>query len=227
MPHVIAALVMATGLAWTIHLIVAPEPWAVDSAFAIALGTLVFSIVAMSGLLLSRGRWTRYFANGLIAAELLILLVADFEPWLLVAVVGSVLSLVGLNGPWLKGWLRERPAAGSPGVIPLGLAIGAFALVPLVGLASPSGLEYAHGILAAVGILSSWGYIKGYMWALWLLRIALPLLATVAATASPPGGFIIMVVVALGFAWSAWTEDARLAVDPLPATLPAPRRRPS
>lgn len=226
MPYAIAALVMATGLAWTIHLIVSPDPWAVDAAFTIAIGTLVFSIVAMTGLLLGRGRWTRFFAIGLIATELLIVLVADFEPWLLAAVAGSALSLMGLAGPWLKGWLQERPAAGSPGPIPLGLVLGAFALVPLVGLASPSGLEYAHGVLGATGILASWGYLKGNTWALWLLRVAIPLLALFAALASPPGGAVIMIVAGAALAWFAWTADARLAVDPLPANLPAPRRRP-
>lgn len=225
MPYVIAALVMATGLAWTIHLIVAPEPWEVDSAFTIAIGTLVFSIVAMTGLLLGRGRWTRYFAAGLIVAQLLIVLVAEIEPWLLIALAGSALSLVGLAGPWLDGWLRERPAAGSPGVVPLGLAIGAFALVPLVGVAAPAGLEYAHGLVGAAGILASWGYLKGHTWALWLLRLGIPVLALAAAIASPPAGAIVMVAAALTLAWFAWKEEARLAVDPLPADLPAPRRR--
>ncbi len=227
MPYLIAALVMGTGLAWTIHLIVAPEPWAFDSAFTIAIGSLVFSIVAMTGLLLGRGRWTRFFAAGLIIAQLLIVLVADIEPWLLVAVAGSLLSLVGLAGPWLSGWLRERPAAGSPGVIPLGLAIGAFALVPLVGLAAPAGLEYAHGLLGAAGILASWGYLKGKVWALWLLRVGVPLLAVAAASASPPAGAVVMGIAGLALAWCAWKEEARLAVDPLPANLPSPRRRPS
>ena len=225
MPYVIAGLVMGTGLSWTIHLIVAPEPWEVDSAFTIAIGTLVFSIVAMTGLLLGRGRWTRYFATGLIVVQLLIVLVADFEPWLFIALVGSALSLVGLAGPWLQGWLRERPTAGSPGLVPLGLAIGAFALVPLVGIAAPSGLEYAHGLLGAAGILASWGYLKGHTWALWLLRLGIPALALAAAIASPPGGAVILIVAGLGLAALAWREEARLAVDPMPSHLPAPRRR--
>ncbi len=227
MPYLIAALVMVAGFAWTIHLVVSPHPWAVDSAFTIAMGTLVLSIVAMTGLLLSRGRWVRYFAIGLVVTELLILLVAEVEPWLIIAVAASGLALVGLAGPWLQGWIRERPAADSPGVIPMGLAIGAFAVVPLVGLAAPSGLEYPHGILGATGILASWGYVKGRGWALWLLRLAMPILAVVAAFYSPPGGAIVMVITAVGFGWFAWTEDARLAVDPLPTSLPAPRRRPS
>ncbi len=225
MPYVIGALVMATGLSWTIHLMVAPEPWAVDSAFTIAIGTLVFSIVAMSGLLLGRGRWTRYFATGLVAVQLLIVLVADFEPWLLIALACSVLSLVGLAGPWLQGWLRERPATGSPGAVPLVLAIGSFALVPLVGIAAPSGLEYAHGLVGAAGILASWGYLKGHSWALWLLRLGIPVLALAAAIASPPGGAIIMVIAGSTLTGLAWREEARLAVDPLPTNLPTPRRR--
>lgn len=227
MPYVIAALVMATGLAWTMHLIVAPEPWAFDSAFTIAIGTLVFSIVAMTGLLLGRGRWTRFFAAGLIVAQLLIVLVADIEPWLLIALAGSVLSLIGLAGPWLRGWLRERPAAGSPGAVPLGLALGAFALVPLVGIAAPAGLQYAHGLLGAAGILVSWGYVRGHTWALWLMRLGIPVLAIAAAIVSPPAGAALIVVAGFALAWFAWTEEARLAVDPLPANLPAPRRRPS
>ena len=115
MPFLIAATVMLAGLAWTMQLVVSPEPWAADAGLAVAIGTLTLSIVAMTSLLLGRGRWTRFFAAGLVVAELTITLVAEVGPWLIIAVVLSGLSLAGLGGPWLKGWLRERPAAGSPG----------------------------------------------------------------------------------------------------------------
>ncbi|MCP3995122.1 MAG: hypothetical protein GY722_08665, partial [bacterium] len=161
MPFVIASTVMAAGLAWTIHLVVSPDPWAEDSALAIAIGALVYSIAAMAALLLSRGRWTRYFAAILLGLELLIVLVADIEGWLITAVVLSAIALAGLGSPWFKGWLRERPAAGAPGYKPMALVIASFGFVPLVGLASPSGLEPSHGVLGAVGILLAWGYMKG------------------------------------------------------------------
>lgn len=224
MPFVIATSVMAAGLAWTIHLVVSPDPWATDSAIAIAIGTLVYSIAAMAALLLSRGRWTRYFAAILLCLELLIVLVADLEGWLIAAVALSAVALAGLGGPWFKGWLRERPAAGSPGYQPMAIVIGSFGLVPLVGLASPSGLEPPHGVLGAIGILLAWGYMKGGVWALHSLRFGLPLVAALAAIASPVGGMLILIAAGGGLTYLAWTAEARLAVDPMPE-LPAPRRR--
>lgn len=225
MPFLIAATVMAAGLAWTIHLVVAPDPWAIDSALAIAVGTLTLSIVAMTALLLGRGRWTRFFAMGLVTAELLIATVGDLEGWLIAGVVLSGLSLAGLGGPWLKGWLREQPAAGSPGVRPIALALGAFIVVPLVGIASPDGLEAAHGLAGALGILFSWGYMKGRTWALFGLRFVMPVAMLAAAFASPALGAVALIAAGSGLTFLAWTQEARLAIDPLPE-LPAPRRRP-
>jgi hypothetical protein len=222
-PFLIAGLVMAAGFAWTVHLVVSPAPWAPDSAFAIAIGTLVLSVLAMTALLLGRGRWTRYFAAGLVAAQLLIATVADIDRWLVAAVILSGLSLAGLGGPWLTGWLRERQAAGAPGPRPLALAIGLLAVVPLVGLASPRGLETAHGVAGALGILFSWGYVRGGSWALWGIRLAMPLALIAAAVASPPGGAIALALAGTLLLYLSWTRDARLAVDPLPADLPTPR----
>ena len=224
MPFVIAATVMAAGLSWTIHLVVDPDPWAVDSALAIAVGCLVLSIAAGAALLLGRGRWTRYFAAGLLIAELLITVVADFEPWLIAAIVLSGLGLAGLGGPWLEGWLRERPAAGAPGWEPIALTIGSFALVPLVGVVAPDGLEPAHGMAGSLGILLSWGFMRGGTWALYALRFGLPVVVVIAALSSPIGGLVLLLAVAGALAYLAWTTDARLAVDPMPE-LPAPRKR--
>ena len=225
MPFLIAAMVAASGFTWTIHLIVAPAPWAEDAALAIAIGIVVLSIVAMTALLLGRGRWTRYFAGGLLLAELLIVVVADVDGWLIVATVLSGLTLAGLGGPWLRGWLRERPAAGAPGPRPLILAIGSFAVVPLVGLAAPDGLRPAHGVAGALGILLSWGYARGTVWALWGLRLGMPPVLVAAALSSPVGGVVLLLAAAAALTALAWSKEARLAVDPLRGQLPAPRPR--
>lgn len=224
MPFLIAALVMGSGLAWTIHLIVDPTPWEADAALAIAIGCLVLSIVAMAALLLGRGRWTRFFAAGLVVVEMFIAVVADFDYWMVAAVALGGLSVAGLGGPWFKGWLRERPAAGSPGWQPIALSIAAFALVPAVGVVSPSGLQPAHGIAGAAGILLSWGYLKATIWALLGLRFAMPVVVVAAAISSPILGGAVLVAHGALLAYLAWSKEARLAVDPLPE-LPAPRRR--
>ena len=225
LPYAIASVVLLTGFAWTIHLVVSPEPWEADAALAIAIGALVLSVAAMAALLLGRGRWTRYFAAGLVIAELLIVLVAEIEGWLIAATILSAASLIGLGGPWLKGWLRERPAAGAPAIQAVLLAIASFAVVPLVGVVSPGGLRPAHGVAGALGILLSWGYLKGGVWALWLLRLAMPVVLVAAAVASPIGGTVLLVAATGGILYLAWSSPARLAVDPLPAELPAPRMR--
>jgi hypothetical protein len=225
MPFLIAALVMASGTAWTIHLVVSPDPWAADSALAIAIGALCLSIGAMAALLLGRGQWTRHFAAVLVAAELLIATVGDLGGWMVAAIILSGASLAGLWGPWFKGWLRERPTAGSPGLKPIAVAIGAFAVVPFVGIAAPDGLQPAHGVAGAAGILLSWGYAKGGQWALWTLRFVMPILMAGAAVSSPAGGSALLLIAGGTLTYLAWSKEARLAVDPLPSDLPAPRAR--
>jgi hypothetical protein len=223
-PFVIAALAAGTGMCWAVHLVVAPEPFAADSALALAIGTVMFTIIAVTALLLGRGRWARLFAMALICAELLIAVVSPLEPWSVAGIALSGLTLTGLGGPWLRGWLRQRPAAGAPGPVPMALALGAVLVVPLVGIAAPAGLRLLHGVAGAAGILFGWAYARAKPWALWALRIGFPPLLAAAAFSSPPGGAALLLLAAAGIGYLAWNRNARLAVDPLPTGLPSPRR---
>jgi hypothetical protein len=97
------------------------------------------------------------------------------------------------------------------------------ALVPAVALSSPSGLEVAHGILGGSGLLLAWGYARAQLWALWGIRLVLPILALPALYVSPwPGKILLAVVVGITVGLS-WTRDAFLAVAPLMERLPGPR----
>lgn len=223
-PFLIATLVAAAGLSWAAHLIAAPDPFAVDSAIAVAIGALLFTTIAVAGLLLGRGRWTRFFSIGLLATELLIAAVSPLDAWAVLAIGMTGLGLTGLMGPWLQGWLRQRPAAGAPSAAPMVLALGALFVVPLVGIAAPAGLGLLHGIAGAAGILLGWAYGRGQTWSVWALRLVLPPLLAAAAFFSPPTGAVVLLAAASGIGYLAWKRESRLAVDPLPANLPAPRR---
>lgn len=223
-PFLIAALVAASGLSWTIRLAALPDPFAADSALAVAIGVLIFTAIAVAGLLLGRGRWTRPFAAGLLGTELLIAAVSPLDLWALITLILTGLGITGLLGPWLRGWLRQRQPANAPGAAPMALTLGSLLVVPLVGVAAPAGLHLAHGLAGATGILLGWAYGRGNTWSIWALRFILPVVLAAAAVFSPPAGAALLLAAAAGIGYVAWNRECRLAVDPLPANLPTPRR---
>jgi hypothetical protein len=223
-PYVITALFTICGATWAIQLGVAPAPFAPGAGAVLALGLVIFVVIAAAGLLLSRGRWAPPLAAIVtVAAMGLAVVIEDLTAWAVIGLVAGALTLAGLAGPWLKGWIRERPSAQGPGPKAMGVVFGALTLVPAVALASPSGLEPAHGILGGAGLLLAWGYARARLWALWGIRLVLPVLALPALYVSPwPGKVLLAVVVGITVGLS-WTREAFFAVAPLMSRLPGPR----
>lgn len=222
-PYLIAAATVLTPAAWAIHLAIDPDPFAADSAAVIAAGLAVFGLIAAAGLLLARGQWTRRLAFGVVIASLLLAVVTGPGAWYYIGLALGAAALAGLSGPWLKGWIRQLPGASGPPPAAMTLALGSLALVPAVGVASPSGLEAAHGVLGGAGLLLGWAYSRAQLWALWALRLALPVVAIPALFVSPWPGAVLLGLVVGALTVLAWTKDARLAVDPLLDRLPGPR----
>lgn len=222
-PYMIAALVFLAPAAWGLHLGLDPEPFALSSAAVIAIGLLLGGLISVAGLLLSRGRWAKNLARVVIAATLLLAVVVEPAPTYWGALGLSALATIGVTGPWLKGWVREFAAADGPGTRPILLVFGALALVPAVGVASPGGLEFTHGVLGGAAVLLGWAYARAEIWGLWGLRLALPILAIGSILQSPWGGRALLVTLVGAVVWLAWTSDARRAVQPLLDRLPGPR----
>ena len=223
-PYLVTALFVLTAGAWIMQLGVAPAPFAPEAGAVLAMGLAIFAIIAAAGILLSRGRWAPRLAIVITVFEMgLIIVIEDLTAWAIVGTIGGILSLIGLTGPWLKGWIRERPSAEGPGSKAMGVAFGALSLVPAVALASPAGLELAHGILGGAGLLLAWGYVRAHLWALWGIRLVLPVLALPALYVSPwPGKILLATIVAITVGLS-WSREALLAVSPLMSHLPGPR----
>jgi len=189
----------------------------------VAAGIVGFGLITTTGLLLSRGRWARNVALGLGGFELAMAAIVDLDAVTVTAAGFSGAALVALGGPWLHGWLRRHPAAAAPGPKPLALTMGALGVVPALGLAAPDGIGPAHLVLGAGAVAAAWAYTRSLTWGLWALRVVVPAAGIPAVLACPlPGAFALAALLAALTAL-AWTREARLAVDPEPATLPGPR----
>ncbi len=110
-PILVAATVPVASIAWTIHLATAPDPFAVDAGLTVAVGLVIFSVVDAAGIVLSRGRWARWLGHTIVAAEGALFVITDGAATSYIAVALSAAAVVGLTGPWLDGWIRQRPSA--------------------------------------------------------------------------------------------------------------------
>ena len=214
-PFTISAAIVAGSFALTAHLAIVPEPFASDSAALLATGVIMFALITAAGLLLSRGRWARRLGFAVVTGQLSLGLVVDLGAWEVITLGLNTLALAGLTGPWLRGWLRQRPAATGPGTRPVLLLLIGLALIPSVSIASPSGLHWQHWALAAVALLGALGYSRASGVALWVLRLAIVPVGALAAAASPPIGALYLAAHLTAVATMAWSNESLRAIRPL------------
>jgi hypothetical protein len=221
-----AALGVA-GAATAVLLASGDDDFAPSSAAVIALGVVMFTLIAIVGVLLVRGRWARVLGVVVALADLALVAMVGLADWGLVATAAALVALGGLVSPPVDGWLRQHPPPDGPDGRAVALALGLLALVPAVGVAAPDGLSAAHGVLGSAGVILGWAYSKAQPWAIWAIRLALPVVAVPAVLAEPwPGGLGLALLVGALVAL-AWTPQAYAATAPRPGPLPtpAPRRR--
>lgn len=224
-PRFIAVLIVVGASLWSLAISTRPgDPFGTDAAVMVSIGLLIFSVIAAIGLLLPRGRWARNLARVLLAGELVLATAVPLAGWAIAGLLATAAGVVGIQGRWLDGWLRRLPTADGPGLKPMVFALGTIALVPLIGLASPGGVDIRQGLLGALGVVLAWGYSKANMWALWAGRLALPIITVVAASSAPALGAVAILIVGFVLTYVAWAEETRLAISPLLDSLPGPRR---
>ncbi len=105
----------------------------------------------------------------------------------------------------------------------MALVLGLVGLVPLVAIATPTDITPWHGILGAAGIFLGWSYARAQVWALWAIRLGLPVIAIPAMIRSPLAGAALIAVGAIALTVLSWSKVALLAAQPLMDHLPGPR----
>ena len=223
-PFVISAALTAAALALVVHISVAPGPFAADSAAVLVVGLLMFVIITIVGMLLSRGCWARRLGFVVVTSELAIALAVDLGPWSVISIALNGLTLLGLSGPWLDGWIRGRPAAGGPSATAVILLLGTLALIPGVAVFAHQGLDGEHWALLGVAALGGWGYSRASGLALWLLRLAPVPLAILMAAGSRLAEGAYVVVHASAVSVLAWSPDSLRAIRPILDRVYGPRK---
>lgn len=221
---VAAMLVTASGFT-AIHLGAGDDVFAPSSALVIAVGVVVLTLIALVGLLLVQGRWSRVLAIVVVLLDLVLVGVTGFGAWGGAGVVAALAALGGLASTTLGDWLRTRPPIDAPDGRAVGLALGLVALVPALGLAAPDGLAIAHGVLGSAGVLLAWAYSQAQAWAIWAIRLVLPPVAVPALLSQPPAGGVALAIMVAALVGLAWTRQAYAASAPRPGPLPAPARK--
>ncbi len=221
--YVVSALLATSSLLASAALVYDPDPLVTGAAGLVAIGLLLYTLIAVAGILLARAPWARWLGVGVTIGALVVIAIAGFDSASKIAALAvSLVAVAGLAGPWLSVWLRQKPGP-EPQAVALPLtAVGA----PLaVGLAAWSGLTIGALVVAALGPFAAWGYARSFRWGLWFLRIGYPLVAAAAALQLSAPAAILLAGHGIVVALLAWTRQASRAQRPTATPLPEPRHR--
>jgi hypothetical protein len=215
MGFVASAFVLLAGFVWGMRLIIAPAPFGRDSGALLGLSVVVAAAVATLGLVLARGRWARRLAFGLLALQIILLAVMDFDGWGIVALAATATSIVLVAGPWLDGFLRRLPPAEPIPPAAMALGLGLVFAPGLLAVSSPGGVEVMHWVAGLGSLLTAWAFARALRAGLWSARIVVPLLLLAAAPASTRAGAVVAVAMAIIGGALAWSAPVNRAVTPL------------
>lgn len=213
-PLTAAILTGATGSFGLVHLAVDPTPFVDQRALLVAAGMAVLTLVVTTGILLSRGRWSRWSLLCLGATWLGMSARTDLDPLALSVIVGGAAMITIAAGPWLPRWLRHRPSAEGPPPAAVILLLSLLAMPVLVGVVSTR-VGTAEWAMALWSLGLALGISRALPVALWAGRLLHPpAIVLGAAAVGFPSGLGLIAVAAAQTALL-WRRDLHIAVSPL------------
>ncbi len=208
------ALPLVAALAWTTALIADREPFGSAGALLAGVGLIVISTVAVVGMTVTGGRWSRRLALVSVVAGLTLAVMRPIDGFWFVATAASVVAGSALFAPSLTARIRRLPAAAGPPQsavllttvllavpFPLGVAAGrsdAWAVL-LVGLTAPL-FAYLFARVVPGGLLG--------------VRIVWPLLALSLVPALALTTGLLSAVAALAVGSLAWRSEVKASFHP-------------
>ena len=171
-PLVVSVLLGVSATTGMVGFALDPAPFSGPSALLIAFGLGWLTIVAVSGVLLGRGRWSRWMT--LIVAGLWFSQ-ATARPLSGPAAItiGTAVAAAAVSaGPWLGSWLRRRPAANAPPPAAVVLLLLLASTPALIGFSAVGGSPGTTGwALSAWSWALAFGLARASPMTLWTGRL--------------------------------------------------------
>lgn len=213
-PIVVAVTLAAASIGGALHLAFDDGPLSAEAAVLVAGGMIVLTLVAVSGVLLARGRWAQPTAAAVAAGWMAITAPGDVTPLAALTLAVAAVALSGSIGPWLRRWLRHRPAVEGPPPAAVVSLLLLLAVPVAIGLTVPDGVPWHAWALAAWSLalaLALARVVPGSLFALRMLHA--PACLVVGALI---GAAALLVVGTLGISGAAmaWRREVAVAMTP-------------
>jgi len=208
-----ALFTTVAGLVGLVQLALHPDPFNDERALLVAIGMGLLTLVVTAGLLLSRGRWSRWSLLALGVGWIGLAARGPLTSLAFAVVLGGAAMLSVAAGPWLPRWLRHRPSAEGPPQAAVVLLISLLAVPVAIGvLIDPPGL--LGWTLSIWAVLVAFGISRAAPAVLWAARVAHLPLGIALAVQAGAGGIAIALLFGAQVAVM-WRGDVHLAVSPL------------
>ena len=208
-----AVCILLGGLLWAGRVLFGSSPWDPPGASLVAAGFVLVTAVNVVAMLLSPGRWVRNSIGIVGGTWALSAIILPADP---VWISAAALSGIGIALAWARPmdqWFHQVKPDRVPSIA-TSLALGLIWMPGVVGALAIPGVTAGGWMMAAFGLVGGWAYARALPGTLWALRLLIPPLGIITIIGLRPmaGAGVLAVTAALTFL--AWTEGARLAVQP-------------
>ncbi len=211
-------MVLATALG---ALSLASSPFHESSALLLSAGLVLFTLVAVTGLLLARARWS-VRACAAVAICWIGIAVIVASPTAIAGATAATGALAGAAGPWMGRWARHTSFVDGPPPMAVVALLLLLSTPVALALGSPGGVGALHWSFAGWALGLAFALSRALKGSLSLLRVVHPVASAALVVVEGPGALPAAV---LGVAAAAlgWLRDVAASITHRPPeSVPIP-----
>ncbi len=215
-PLAVSLLLGIAALSGIVGLALDSDPFSGQSALMISIGVGLLTLVTVSGVLLARGRWSRWMTLVVSGLWFASAVAPPLHGATAATIAASAAAASIATGPWLGRWLRRLPAISAPppaAVVLLLLLIATSAVIGFTqGEAVPDPIAW---VLPGWSALLAFGLARSFAPALWAGRLGHAPVSAVVSLMLGPATAVALLAKAAVETLLLWRRDLNLAVSPL------------